>query len=88
MNTKKRHHRICVDCGIQMEATEFRKSIEETRCRSCSLKGKRNGRWNGGQTIKHSIYVLLQRPEHPRADKDGYVNRAWLVWEQAHGRYW
>jgi hypothetical protein len=30
-------------------------------------------------------YVWLLRPGHPRADKDGYVMRAIINWEEAHG---
>lgn len=30
-------------------------------------------------------YVYLLRPDHPRADKRGYVKRAWLVWEENTG---
>jgi len=34
---------------------------------------------------KRGKYIYLLRPAHPRADKRGYVKRAWLVWEENTG---
>jgi HNH endonuclease len=48
--------------------------------------GSRNVSWNGGRTIDKHGYVLLRKPDHPAADRRGYVREHRLVAEQALGR--
>ena len=48
--------------------------------------GARNGRWRGGSFI-HNGYRLLLKPDHPFADKAGYVREHRLVIEEHLGRY-
>ena len=45
-----------------------------------------NGRWKGGRMIDMDGYVLLKRPDHPRARKAGYILEHRLVMEQTLGR--
>lgn len=47
--------------------------------------GERAVRWKGGIT-KHKGYVLVFRPDHHKAQPNGYVNRSWLVAEEILGR--
>lgn len=47
--------------------------------------GDRAYRWKGGEVRQHG-YVLLFRPDHPRADRIGYVRRSLLVVEEVLGR--
>ncbi len=41
--------------------------------------------WKGGRRIVRG-YIRLLLPEHPRADKRGYVCEHILVWEKATGK--
>lgn len=40
--------------------------------------------WQGGVHVGHG-YVYILRHGHPCADKDGYVMRAIIVWEETNG---
>lgn len=48
--------------------------------------GERNPAWKGGRVIDKSGYVLLLRPDHPEANRHGYVREHRLVAEQMLGR--
>lgn len=48
-------------------------------------KGPLHPRWKGGITRRRGK-VYIYQPDHPRADRGGYVKRAILVWEEAHGQ--
>lgn len=41
--------------------------------------------WKGGRRSNHG-YILILKPEHPRADKAGYVPEHILIWEQVHNK--
>lgn len=41
----------------------------------------KNGRWRGGRIVDKDGYVLLKRPDHPAADRHGYVREHRLVME-------
>ena len=47
----------------------------------------KNGRWRGGKKINSQGYVLVKNPEHPAADKNGYVRENRLVAEKILGRF-
>ncbi len=51
----------------------------------CSLE--KNGRWKGGRILEEGKYVLIKRPDHPFADRHGYVREHRLVMEEKLGRY-
>lgn len=69
-------------------------TVERT-LRALSLKSKRgrgspleqNYFWNGGERREKEGYVLLKRPDHPNATKQGYVREHRLVMEVKLGRY-
>lgn len=43
--------------------------------------------WRGGVTVDKSGYVLRHSPDHPHANRSGYVREHRLVMEQKLGRY-
>lgn len=50
------------------------------------VKGQNSYRWNGGSTVNNRGYRLVSEPNHPKADKDGYVLEHRLVMEFMLGR--
>lgn len=48
--------------------------------------GKHHAMWKGGKITKGSGYVGIWKPDHPSADKQGYVYEHTLVMEQKIGR--
>lgn len=50
-------------------------------------KGHNHRKWNGGVKKHSKGYVLLQKPEHPKADKDGYVFEHIIVAENIVGYF-
>lgn len=48
-----------------------------------SMLGEKNHQWKGGR-IKRDGYILVNKRDHPFADKRGYVREHRLVWEQHH----
>lgn len=49
-------------------------------------RGKENHLWRGGKSRHSKGYILLRRPDHPRADARGYVFEHILVAEKILGR--
>lgn len=49
-------------------------------------EGSDNPGWKGGKWIRSGGYVMTLKPDHPEADKDGYVYEHRLVAEQKIGR--
>ena len=50
-------------------------------------RGVNNGMWKGGRRIDGFGYVMILKPEHPNAKKDGYVQEHRLLIEKKIGRY-
>src|SRR5687767_2500438 len=48
-------------------------------------RGVAHHSWKGGRTMRRG-YVMLNMPDHPRADSKGYVAEHIVVWEEANGR--
>ena len=85
---------VCVDCGKPL------KGFRAQRCQSCEQKrrwteGKvtqltktreQHHNWKGGFNRQKGGYVLILHPEHPRANRDGYVREHIIVWEETHGK--
>ena len=42
--------------------------------------------WKGGRLYTSRGYVQVYMPDHPDADRRGYVLEHRLIWEQSHGR--
>ena len=49
--------------------------------------GERNSRWKGGRYLSGKRYWLVLRPDHPHADRHGYVREHRLVMEKHLDRY-
>lgn len=60
---------------------------EETifKNRSLCRQGEKNSNWKGGKMTSKKGYILLKCPNHPRADKKGYVMEHILVFERESG---
>ena len=55
--------------------------------RSLTSKGGANPSWKGGRYVEPGKgYVMIRRPDHPRARQNGYVLEHLLVMEQKLGR--
>ncbi len=70
------------------ESHEGIKLSDETREKMSEARtGENNPQWKGGQFTCSQGYVYVLMPEHPRANKRGYVKRSRLVMEHHLGRY-
>jgi len=58
-------------------------------CWSCRAHGgESHGNWRGGKTKHKAGYIMVRRPEHPRAARsNGYVFEHTLVMEERLGRH-
>lgn len=69
------------------------RSVARGYCRRHYSQWKRHGRIISAERMlgprvgqrKKGGYIYFLRPEHPNADKRGYVKRSWLVWEENTG---
>jgi len=64
---------------------EHRQKISEGR--RGKWKGEKNPNWNGGRLTQSDGRILLLCPDHPHAQKKGYMRRSRLVMEKYLGRY-
>lgn len=94
-STHKFLYTACLDCHKERWVKLEKGAPVQARCKSCSgrliakkrnLSGKDNPNWNGGEHMWQG-YVLIYKPEHPRAWGGKYVKRARLVLEEQLGRY-
>jgi hypothetical protein len=60
--------------------------IKPRRRGSIDERGPKNPAWKGGRK-NHCGYIVCLRPEHPNANKRGYVGEHQLILEQKLGRY-
>ena len=49
-------------------------------------KGTENPNWKGGRHVANTGYVMVHRPENPRASKDGYVTETVVIAEAVLGK--
>lgn len=84
----------CEGCGKQRWVMLVKGLPRNTICLSCACrinmtgrKGNRANGWNGGQYRSIEDYILILKPEHPKAWRSGYIKRARLVLEEKLGRY-
>jgi hypothetical protein len=96
-STKRVPPNTTCGCGCGCIVTEYKVGGGTRYCRSkddkfylpkhCpSIKGELSHKWKGGRCKSSSGYIHIYHPEHPNADKDGYVLEHRYVWEQANGR--
>lgn len=48
---------------------------------------RNNPAWRGGRVVDQDGYVLVKQPDHPHADRHGYVREHRLVMEREFGRF-
>lgn len=76
----------CMFCGV-----EFVRPLDrwkEKRLKFCSTKCHADSRRNPSGTYKHGDgYIMQYAPDHPKADKNGYVLQHILIAEKALGKY-
>lgn len=84
-------HGLCTVCASRVESEYV---PDRRRVRTCSAKcradetmrGRRSLNWKGGRTRNGNGYALLHVPEHPDADRDGYVVEHRYLMERLIGR--
>lgn len=50
-----------------------------------SKRGRENSGWKGGRCASKGGYILIHRPDHPSANRDGYVAEHRYVYETSRG---
>jgi hypothetical protein len=55
------------------------------KCFAAQEHGANHPNWKGGRIVTRG-YILLHRPDHPAANRDGYVLEHRLVWETHNGQ--
>ena len=87
--------RVAWNKGIPMPEERRLKMIARLKGRHFSPKtefkkgqniGNKHPHWKGGRTISDG-YILIFKPEHPYATKQGYVREHKLIMEKQLGRY-
>ena len=53
--------------------------------RSAANRGEHSGNWKGGSKKTSKGYIQILMPEHPRADRNGYVFEHIVVFERETG---
>ena len=51
------------------------------------LSGSNHSHWKGGKVLHQEKYWLIHKPDHPNADKGGYIREHRLVMEKLLNRY-
>lgn len=83
----------CAICGEE-RWVELRKGKPRYAiCHHCAMEavnnnssGANNPNWKGGEKHHTGGYILVYKPEHLRANCDGYIRRGRLVLEEKLGR--
>lgn len=70
----KRAHKI----GLKRD-----ESIEPLNRKAVARKGHESNLWNGGSYKTKHGYIYIRKPEHPRANRNGYVPEHVYKWEEA-----
>jgi len=68
-----------IDNGIQIRNRKEARSFDDQT-------GENSHNWKGGRRKNGDGYVLIYKPEHPRAISDNYVYEHHLVWEKENGK--
>ena len=50
-------------------------------------KGSNNPSWKGGELKHYNGYIIVNKPEHPYSNCDGYIYKHRLIMEESIGRY-
>ena len=84
LNAPRKKDAHCIDCGIGIR----RSRNQPQRCKACYSKhnkGANHPNWKGGRRKSQEGYVLIWKPDHPRAIRNLVLEHI-LVLEQKLGR--
>jgi len=81
-NQPRKRVYYCLDCGIVVSGAI---SIRCKKCASEWQRGENHPNWKGGRRISSEGYVLIWKPDHPRAFKNLVLEHI-LVLEKKLGR--
>ncbi len=85
---------LCVDCGnpVTLWKAQRCRECSDKYVKQQFMSGERSiaprygnehHNWKGGINMQKGGYILIKSPDHPRANRDGYVRQHILVWEEA-----
>lgn len=77
-----------MDCGYTYLRNIFIKREVKTRTRHeaiCLRFNRRNPNWGLGRKKVAGGYIEVWAPDHPKANKRGYIREHVLIWEKTHG---
>jgi MinD superfamily P-loop ATPase len=81
----------CKTCGVIFKVKPYRKSTAHFCSHECHSESQvftkeHNPKWNNGRCSANG-YIMILCPEHPFANRRGYIYEHRLVMEQYFGRY-
>jgi hypothetical protein len=47
-----------------------------------SSRGSNNPAWKGGRTVEYRGYILIKKPDHKFATRNGYIMEHRIIWEE------
>lgn len=71
----------CKQCGKDITIRQSKRVFCSETCQYAWWRGKNHYRWKGGISIHSEGYILVKRPEHPNADKRGWILQHRLIME-------
>jgi len=77
---------ICNTCTATIRRWMKKFNIKR-RTISEAIRGKNHPNWKGGKIRMRGEYILIYKPNHPRANCQSYVFKHRLVMEKKLGRY-
>lgn len=80
------HNYVCTVCGRKYAARRRSSRFCSLACYGESLKGKKPPNYNGRYVQTRDGYVYIHMPDHPDANKRGYVAEHRIVAEKILGR--
>lgn len=78
------YREIAQDMGIS--TTPIRRALRESAIKPRECKGESHHGWKGGRISKGDGYIGIWKPDHERADNQGYVYEHTLVIGEVLGR--
>jgi len=88
ISATKMGHWVSPETGRKISVANIgRRHSEKTRKEmSVARKGSKHWNWRGGK-LSNNGYIYVYKPDHPHADKHGYVPEHKLIAEKTLGRY-
>lgn len=85
---EKKHYMVWVqcDCGTKRQVQVVQLGRSSRSCGCLRAEEHRARWWKGGRTTLHGGYIGVYIPDHPNAEKIGYVREHILVMSESLGR--